>query len=310
MRVLILGAGAIGAGLGALLQRGGLEVVLVARGAHLAALQERGLILREPDGVEQIAVSACALEALEPRPDDLLAFAAKLPDTEDLLARTRAWGEATALSLQGGLAADDWLAARFPRVIASVVYVPANLLRPGEVTLWGTPVAGRVVLGAWKGEVEAHIEALVAAWRAGGLLADAHPDIAAAKRRKLLVNLAGLPWALSGEVEGPASEATRAEALAVFEAAGLPVAPLSDITVEGLGLATIQGETRPGPSLADSLRQGRVSEGHWTYGALLRLGQAHGVATPVTDRLYALLCQAEREGALPQGWTQARLAGG
>lgn len=309
MRCVVLGAGAIGAGLGALLRRGGLEVVLVARGAHLEALK-RGLILREPDQIEQIALPVCALEELEPRPDDLLAFACKLPDTAGLLEATRAWGEVTALSLQGGLVADAWLAERFPRVIGSVVYVPANVLRPGEVTLWGTPVAGRVVLGAVKGEVHADIAALVSGWRAGGLLADVHGDIAAAKRRKLWVNLAGLPWALSGEVDGPASQAARAEALAVFEAAGLSVAPLADIVVEDLGLAEIQGERRPGPSLADSLRRGRTSEGHWTYGEMLRLAEAHGAEAPVIGRLYALLREAEAAGALPQGWTQARLAQG
>jgi len=45
--VAIVGAGAIGGLLGAHLVRAGEDVVLVARGAHLAAMQANGLTLRE-----------------------------------------------------------------------------------------------------------------------------------------------------------------------------------------------------------------------------------------------------------------------
>lgn len=50
MRVAVLGAGAIGAYVGAALHRGGTEVHLVARGAHLDAIRERGVTVRSPRG--------------------------------------------------------------------------------------------------------------------------------------------------------------------------------------------------------------------------------------------------------------------
>src|SRR3954447_9154664 len=50
MRILIAGAGAIGAYLGARLTRVGADVLLFARGAHLRAMQERGLRVVSPDG--------------------------------------------------------------------------------------------------------------------------------------------------------------------------------------------------------------------------------------------------------------------
>jgi len=43
MRVLVMGAGAVGCSYGGLLARAGHEVTSVARGAHLAALQVRAL---------------------------------------------------------------------------------------------------------------------------------------------------------------------------------------------------------------------------------------------------------------------------
>ncbi|PRY42193.1 2-dehydropantoate 2-reductase [Umezawaea tangerina] len=50
MRVAVLGAGAIGAYVGAALHRAGAEVHLVARGPHLAALRARGVRVLSPRG--------------------------------------------------------------------------------------------------------------------------------------------------------------------------------------------------------------------------------------------------------------------
>jgi 2-dehydropantoate 2-reductase len=50
VKIVIVGAGAIGGYIGAQLTRAGADVVLVARGPHLRAMQERGLQVRSPDG--------------------------------------------------------------------------------------------------------------------------------------------------------------------------------------------------------------------------------------------------------------------
>ncbi|MEM9028999.1 MAG: 2-dehydropantoate 2-reductase [Pseudomonadota bacterium] len=59
MKICIFGAGAIGGYMGAKLAQAGLEVSLVARGPHLAAMQDNGLTLIEEDGRETtVAVNA------------------------------------------------------------------------------------------------------------------------------------------------------------------------------------------------------------------------------------------------------------
>jgi 2-dehydropantoate 2-reductase len=58
-RFAIVGAGATGGYLGACLARSGADVVLVARGPHLAAMRERGLTVREADGSEFMARPEC-----------------------------------------------------------------------------------------------------------------------------------------------------------------------------------------------------------------------------------------------------------
>jgi len=50
VRVAVLGAGAIGAYVGAALHRGGAEVHLIARGPHLAKIRESGVLVESPRG--------------------------------------------------------------------------------------------------------------------------------------------------------------------------------------------------------------------------------------------------------------------
>ncbi len=49
MSVAVVGAGAIGGLLGAHLSRSGVEVILIARGPHLAAMRSRGITVRGGD---------------------------------------------------------------------------------------------------------------------------------------------------------------------------------------------------------------------------------------------------------------------
>ena len=50
MRFVVAGAGAVGGYLGARLTRAGHDVTLIARGPHLAAIQERGVRVKSPEG--------------------------------------------------------------------------------------------------------------------------------------------------------------------------------------------------------------------------------------------------------------------
>ena len=50
LRYMIIGAGGTGAPLGAFLAKNSADVTLIARGAHLAAMQEKGLRFEQSDG--------------------------------------------------------------------------------------------------------------------------------------------------------------------------------------------------------------------------------------------------------------------
>jgi 2-dehydropantoate 2-reductase len=77
MKVCIYGAGAIGGYLGAELSRAdGVEVSLIARGAHLAAMRENGLKLLI-DGEERVARLPCTDDPAELGPQDHVIVALK-----------------------------------------------------------------------------------------------------------------------------------------------------------------------------------------------------------------------------------------
>jgi ketopantoate reductase len=81
MKILVMGAGAVGAYYGAQLQRAGEDVVFCARGENLRALREGGLEIKSFKGDLKLAVKATG-DPREYAPYDLILFAVKSYDTE------------------------------------------------------------------------------------------------------------------------------------------------------------------------------------------------------------------------------------
>ena len=85
-RYVILGAGAVGGALGGRLAQAGRDVVLIARGEHLAAIRRDGLRLRTPEEDITLPVMAAAAPGeVDLRPDDLLVATAKTQQLGTLL---------------------------------------------------------------------------------------------------------------------------------------------------------------------------------------------------------------------------------
>jgi len=78
MKVAVVGAGAIGGWMGVKLAQAGCELGVLARGATLQALRERGLTLHAPDGTATVPAHAGA-DARELGAQDLVIIAVKVP---------------------------------------------------------------------------------------------------------------------------------------------------------------------------------------------------------------------------------------
>lgn len=308
-RLIIIGAGAIGGSIGALLAEQGVPVVLVARGAHGQALRERGLDLRTPGGGRAIRVPVVdTLAAASPIPQDLVAIATMAHDTSNAVADLDP--QVPVLSLQNGTFALDLLAARGHAVLASVVWVPAERRAPGVVALAGDPHPGAIQVGAWPQGDHPWAAWLAARLSAAGFVAAVEADIAPWVRAKQLANLAGIVAALSDDPPLDVIRAAQAEARAVWTAAGERweeveallerVGPLQTLPVDGL--------PRVGGSTRHALARGDALETAALHGPIIAAGARFGVPTPVNAGLVALAAQAHIVGAMTAAALRARLS--
>ena len=112
MKIALMGSGGLGGYFGARLAAGGSDVTFIARGAHLAAMQEHGLVVEGPEPIhvkEVRAVSDPAAGGIV----DLVVFGVKLWDTDEALRLIRpiVGPRTTLISFQNGVLKDDALRA-------------------------------------------------------------------------------------------------------------------------------------------------------------------------------------------------------
>src|SRR5437867_6040434 len=140
MRVAVLGSGGIGGYYGALLARSGHDVAFIARGAHLEAMQRRGLTVRIPEGESTIPVTASA-DTASVGTVDLVLFSVKSYDTETAAqALTPLMARDTAvITFQNGLDNVDAIAsvAASEAVLAGGVYGALQPVGPGVILRTG-----------------------------------------------------------------------------------------------------------------------------------------------------------------------------
>ena len=137
MRVLVVGAGAVGGYYGAVMSECGHDVTFVARGAQLTALRERGLELRV--GEERRVLSN--IQAVEtPPPEmkvDLVLFAVKTYDSHAAIEVLRpvVTASTTVLTLQNGVDSPDLLAAAFGShaIVVGPTFIATALVEPGVI---------------------------------------------------------------------------------------------------------------------------------------------------------------------------------
>ncbi|MFO7693517.1 MAG: 2-dehydropantoate 2-reductase, partial [Vicinamibacterales bacterium] len=148
MHFAILGSGAVGGYYGAKLARAGQQVSFVARGAHLRAIRERGLMVWSPLG--DFTVRARAEE--DPAaigPADVVMLAVKTYDNAAALPMLKPLvGESTVvMTLQNGVDSVDEVAAAVgrERVLGGPTYIATALTLPGLIEQTGTH--RRIVFG-------------------------------------------------------------------------------------------------------------------------------------------------------------------
>lgn len=315
-RYVVIGAGAVGATLAAELHEAGTEVVLVARGAQLAALREGPLRHLRPDGEHLVTLAVVGSpHELDLRTDDVLVLATKAQDADAALAdwawRPVAGGASAAESLpvvilQNGLDSERAALRRFATVYGSAVWSPASYLTAGEVVSPAEPVVGVLWIGRYPGGgpdgADTRLEEIAADLRGARHLVEVVADVPRWKAGKLLPILANALDALypAGRLRDRAAAALRAEALRVYAAAGIDAADLARDTaldLSGFRSHPVPGRAPSGRSTWQSLHRGAPPETDFLNGEITLLARLHGVEAPRNAAVLAALHRAAGQGA-------------
>jgi 2-dehydropantoate 2-reductase len=305
MRIAIIGAGAIGGFIAAMLARRGVSTAVVARGAHLDAIKRSGLSLVHSDfGSFTVNVDASGdLRELAPVDVVILAFKAhQFPVSLAQFEPAVAHG-ATFVTLQNGV--PFWfrrtpplttvdpggrLAALFPdrQLVGGVVHVSGHVVEPGVIHQSG---GTRYVLGALDPAARPVLERLADVLRDAQLTPDVEPDVRHYTWLKLVNNTGYNPLSATTGMtihEMIRDAVTRAELYALMSetvAVGKRLGVIGDVDIDARMRASLEKDDVRTSMLQD-LAARRPLELDPIVGAVVELGEDLGVPVPHLRAIY------------------------
>ncbi|MBL8383131.1 MAG: 2-dehydropantoate 2-reductase [Burkholderiales bacterium] len=320
MKVCVIGAGAIGGLLAARFAGAGFATSVLARGAHLAAIRERGLTLVSGDGRTTARVAASddpAALARDCGPQEVVFIALKAHQIPAMLARLAPLIEPETIVVpaingipwwyffrEGGRFDGDPVRTLDPqgamlaqldphRVVGCVVHASGEVTAPGEVTWNGQKT---FILGEPDGSLSRRLNALAEAMTRAGL----EPRVSERIRDEVWMKLIG------NTSFNPVAALTRARMDRICDNPGL-IAFIRAVMEEMTAVADAYGIRRLvsidrrleiargiGPvkvSMLQDLERGRAMEIEPLVGAFLELARKVGIAAPLTAALHALLTE-------------------
>jgi 2-dehydropantoate 2-reductase len=310
MKVAVLGPGALGCLLAALLREAGVDVSLVDyRPERVARLRLRGIQVHTLEGVHRVIQVPAGL-APEVGPCDLTIVAVKAYQTQasaralpGLMSRG-----GIALTLQNGLGNLESLARTVgpQRLLAGVGLLGVTAQAEGRIIHAGR---GDIYIGAPAGSrVSApEVAAVVDLFRRAGLACEPREDIEAVLWEKLVINVGINPLtALFRVPNGVLLELPEAwevavaaaqEAQAVAQAAGLTLSGDPAARLRQVCTATAANRS----SMLQDILAGRPTEIEAMNGQVATRGRALGLPTPVNDLLTRLLTAAAQSAPFRVG---------
>jgi 2-dehydropantoate 2-reductase len=302
MRILVIGAGAVGGYFGARLQKAGLDVTFLVREGRAKQMRDSGLVVLSPDEDFTITPNLLLAEQLRSQPQvfDLILLSTKAYSLDAAMEDfAPAVGPETAiLPLLNGMSHLDKLEARFGagRVLGGSTRISSDLDAQGRVISMDEKLHD-LHFGELDKAVTPRIEAIDTLLSDAGFEAVLQPDIVAFMWHKwtVLSALASITCLLRGSIGDVAAVS-----------GGLETA--NRILDESIAIATAHGQrppdeflaavrtrlTLPGSDLTASMyrdmMRGAPVEAEHILGDLLARAAAHGVRAPLLTAAYAQLC--------------------
>lgn len=297
MKIAVMGPGGIGGCYGGLLARAGFEVTLIARGAHLEAIQQNGLRVIQPEDDFTVKVSATD-DPTQVGPVDLVLFAVKAHQNSTAipLIKPLIGDDTTVLTIQNGVESAGEIGQEYgaERVLPGSAYVLSNIVSPGVIKQL-SPVP-RVAFGESNGDRSQRAVTVQEAFSKADIEAELSGDISRVLWSKLLYNSPANGMASAARLS-PRDLIEYPEGSASFRSAIQEVANVGTAFGVHFGPEDVQGAmdliaARPmgarGSMQAD-LEAGRPLELEAIVGSVGRIGRKVNVPTPIFDLLYTLL---------------------
>lgn len=297
MKVAVYGAGGVGGYFGGRLAQAGADVHFVARGAHLAALRQRGLVVRSTLGDFEAPVAATDNPA-DIGVCDFVLFCVKAYDTESAAATLSPMlGEHTAiLSLQNGVE-NETLIGRVVgpgRMMGGAAFILSTIDGPGTIAHTAGPA--RIVFGEFGGGETDRARSLLGWFEKAGVNAELSLSIESVLWDKFAYICAHAGMTATSRL--PLGDLRPVpESWAMFRRLSEEVCQLA--TGEGIALPANAVEQHL--AFAASLEPGTLSSLHYDlvhekpmelealHGTVVRFGGARRVPVPMNEAVYALL---------------------
>jgi 2-dehydropantoate 2-reductase len=304
MRIAVFGTGGVGGYFGGRLAQAGEEVVFIARGAHLEAIQRDGLTVESVEGDFVVRPSKATNDPRAGGPVDVVLVAVKAWQVRDAGRELRPLveGGSFVVPLQNGVEAADELAAELggERVVGGLCKILSYVAGPGRIRHAG--VAPRIEFGERDGRRSERVDRLRAAFEnAAGVSVGTPEDIVVALWEKFLFIA---PLSGVGAVTRMPAGVLRSvpEGREMLESAMKEVFDLA--RARGIGLrkdavarTMSYVDSLPADGTASMQRdilEGRPSELDYQTGAIVRLGREARVPVPVNEFIYRALLPGER----------------
>lgn len=306
MRIVVLGAGAMGCLFGGLLRKAGHEVTLVdVSAAQIEAVSEHGLLLERDGEAHRIRIAAARAADVTTAPDVVMLFTKTL-HSEDALGSARGFigGHTVLLSLQNGLGNEEIMARFVPRdrIVQGVTTFPADLVAPGHVRSAGP---GHTQIMNVDGSVTPLLEEIDRSLNEAGLRCEISPEVVTAIWEKVAFNAAlNTLTAVTRAPVGAIADSPEAtdlarrvaeEVVGVAERKG--IGARREVVLASMAGALADHREHM-PSMLQDILAGRRTEVDSLNGAVVREAKALGLDVPFTEALYLLV--RTLEGQVPR----------
>lgn len=305
MRIIILGAGAIGSLLGAYITKTGNKVVLVGREDHVNKINLDGLnIITDKDNFTIPVPAVSDLSSIKFEQGDIVFLAIKSEDINEAikLLNNNCPAGIPVFCLQNGVGTEEIVSKHFNNVYGGVVFFSGTYLDPGKIIYTRVDKIG---IGLYKGGIDNLTQQVNDILLKAGFGSFAHESIMAVKWSKLVIVLSMAVSAIAG-LSGPetvSNKDSRAlvaditeEAMNVIKTAGIELAdaPGRPALSQHIAMLKSTDEFGPVPEIPEELKhrpslwqdlasQRGKTEIDYLNGEIVKLGEKFNIPTPLNS---------------------------